>query len=109
MFPTPHTVTYTAFSGMGEDPRTGNDVPTYAAPVQVPVYSWSAVRARNSDGHTSRVEWDIEVAMPHRTINALDKFTVDGQPYSVAGVRDMTHGWHNWKPGIVVELVAVNG
>lgn len=109
MFPTPNTVTYTAFTGTGEDPRTGNDVPTYAAAVEVPVYSWSAVRARSTDGHVSRVEWDVDLAMPSRQINPLDKFVVDGQQYRVAGIRDMTKGFHGWNPGIVVELVAVDG
>jgi len=109
MFPTPHSVTYTPFTGMGEDPRTGNDVPVYGAAIDLPVYSWSSVRARSTDGHTSRVEWDIDLAMPNRSVNGLDKFTLDGQDYTVAGVRDMTKGWHGWKPGIVVELVAANG
>jgi len=109
VFPTPHTITIAPYAGMGEDPRTGNDVPTYGTAVDVPVYSWTSVRARSTDGHTSRVEWDIEVAMPPRSVDPLDLFTVGGKPYTVAGVRDMCHGWHDWQPGIVVELLSADG
>lgn len=119
MFPTPYTVTYKPCTGVTEDDM-GNDVAVLGDPVPRKVYGWGEHRARKfaeftnagTAGHTSREVADIDLAMPvpATPLNLLDQFTIDdGPPYQVVGIRDNTHGFHGWRPGIVAELKRVKG
>jgi len=110
-FPTPWTVSHEVFTGWGEDPDTGNDVPTWADPVDRKVIGWSASYLETLDGHTSRVESDIDLLIPPTfTVSAQDRFNLpDTGQFDVVAVEDSNHGFHGWKPGSVVKLKRITG
>lgn len=95
---------------MGED-SLGNDVPVLADPQPVGVYSWS-MRA-DADLNNSFTARKIQVAsieMPGYDWSLMDQFLLDdGPPYEVFVVTDCTHGWHDWQPGIVLQVRRVVG
>lgn len=112
MFPKPYTVTYLPCIGAGED-GMGNDIPLFGDPVPIKVYGWSERSTEVLDTHTSRHIADIDLAMPPASVGLQDRFILHpaeaDRPYEVVGVRDRTHGFHRWRPGIVVELKRVTG
>lgn len=109
MFPTPYTVTQIPCTGLGVD-AMGSDTPIYGDPITRRVYGWSASDKQEAQhGHTERDNNNIDLAMPYTTVNLLDKFVVAGKPYICNGIRDRNHGFHGWRPGIVVQLNAVTG
>lgn len=107
-FPTPHTVIHEQVTGVTEG-ALGNDVPTFAAGVERKAYSYAPHRVETLDGHTSRDVAEMDLAMPAVTVGLMDRFTVNDVVYETVGVRDLTGGFHGWKPGIVVELKRVTG
>lgn len=112
MFPKPYTVTHLPCTGEGED-GMGNDVPLFGDPVRRKVYGWSEHDTEKLGGYTSRDVAEIDLSMPPTRVGLQDRFILDpddpGLPYEVVRVRDRTHGFHRWRPGIVVELKRVTG
>lgn len=110
-FPTPHTVGHAKFTGIGED-DLGNDIETWAEPVDVAVIGWYASMLETLAGHTSRVVSDIDLLIgPDLTVSVRDRFFLPGteEPFDVVAVEDYNHGFHQWRPGSVVKLKLVTG
>lgn len=107
--PLRHTFTHTPFTGMGEDPRTGNDVPQFGNPVTRRAYAYSPHKTETTNGHTSQVVAEVDLACPDYGFNLLDKITLNGTMFEVVGVRNNNGGFHGFEPGVVVELVSANG
>ena len=112
-FPTPWLVRQEVFTGTGED-DLGNDVQTWAAPVDVKAIAIQPSSVENINGYTSRVVSDVDVAVPAGTVvSAQDRFTLpDGfgeGVFEVVAVEDANYGFHQWKPGIIVKLKRVTG
>lgn len=111
MFPR-FTVTHLPCTDVTEDDM-GNDVPVHGDPVPRKVYGWSEHNTEKLGEHTSRDVAEIDLAMPPRRVNLMDRFILDpedtGKPFEVVRVRDNTKGFHGWRPGIVVELKRVTG
>lgn len=125
MFPKRYTVTHIPCTSMGED-AMGNDLPTFGDPVARKVYGWSASRTETrteqssgggatiETGFTSRDVAEIDLALPASVpVGLSDRFILDpsdtGRPYEVVAIRDNNHGFHGWRPGIVVGLKRVSG
>ncbi|WP_396909503.1 hypothetical protein [Mycolicibacterium sp.] len=110
-FPTPYTVGHEVFTGTGED-ELGNDVETWAPPVNVQVIGWYASFLETLNGHTSRVDSDIDLQIPpDLAVGLQDRFTLPGfeKPFEVVFVEDDCHGFHQWRPGNVAKLKQVTG
>ena len=107
-FPTPHTVLHEVYAGMGEDDM-GNDVPTFEDPVERKAICWQPHWIETLEGHTSRVEADVDLLMPKVPVSLIDRFTLNGEVFETVGVKDFTTGPYQWEPGIVVELKRVTG
>lgn len=108
-FPTPHTVSHSVFNGTGVD-ELGNDVESWAEPVDVRVIGWHASLVETVEGHTSRVVSDIDLLTPPGlAVSVRDKFTLDGDLFEVVEFQDCTKGFHGWQPGNVVKLRKVTG
>lgn len=110
MFPKPYTVTHTPCVDVGQD-GMGNDVPIFGDPVQRKVYGWGAHRREFRDGETSRDIAEVDLSLPASVpVSMFDHFKLDdGDPFQVVGLRDNTHGFHGWRPGVVAELKRVTG
>ncbi|AID58827.1 hypothetical protein PBI_GAIA_7 [Mycobacterium phage Gaia] len=110
-FPAPHVVGHHVFTGVGED-ELGNDVETWAEPVDVNVIAWYASMLESLAGHTSRVESDIDLLIPpDSAISIHDKIILPGfeKPFRVMAIEDCCHGFHQWQPGNVAKLKQVTG
>jgi len=110
-FPTPHVVGHQVFNGIGEDDM-GNDVETWATPVDVKVIAYQPSMVENVNGYTSRVVSDVDVAVPaDLVVSVRDRFILPGvvKPFEVVAIEDANHGFHNWKPGTIVKLKQVTG
>lgn len=110
-FPTPWTVGHHVFTGTGQD-DLGNDVETWASPVDAKVIGWYASMLETLAGHTSRVESDIDLLIPSdSTIAIHDKVDLPGfaKPFRVMAIEDYCHGFHQWQPGNVAKLKQVSG
>lgn len=110
-FPTPHTVGHWVFDGDGED-SLGNDVETWADPVDVRVIAYQSSQVESLNGYTSRVVADVDMAIPATlTVTVRDRFTLPGfdTPFEVIAIEDANHGPFGWRPGSVVKLKAVTG
>lgn len=108
MFPATVPVVHTPYLGVSQDAR-GNDVVTFAAPVALMAIAYGDHRVESTDGHTSRVVADVDLALPAMTVDVRDRFTVNSELFEVVGVRDNSGGHHGWKPGVVAELKRVTG
>lgn len=110
-FPTPWTVQHEVFTGVGEDPDTGNDVETWADPVDRKVIGWHASYLETLGGHTSQVDSDIDLLIPPAlAVGVQDRFSLpDAGSFEVVGVEDSNHGFHGWQPGSVVKLKRITG
>lgn len=99
------------YTGEMTEDELGNDVPVLSDPNQVGVYSWSVRSEANLDNsYTSRKIQVADLSMPSYAWSMMDQFLLDdGPPYEVSGLRDCTHGWHGWAPGITLELRRVVG
>ena len=109
MFPKPYTIQRLPCTGTTTD-GMGNDKPTFGAPVPLKVYGWSEHVEQKLEGHTDREIADVDLAMPRMPVNLLDRYILDsGKPFRAIRVRDRNHGFHGWRPGIVLELKRVTG
>jgi hypothetical protein len=112
-FPTPWLVRQERFTGTGED-DLGNDVQTWANPVDIRAIAIQPSSVENVNGYTSRVVADVDVAVPAGTaVSAQDRFTLpasfgDGA-FEVVAVEDASYGFHQWPAGIIVKLKRVTG
>lgn len=110
-FPTPHTVGHSVFNGTGQD-NLGNDVETWADPVDVAVIGWYSSLVEILAGYTSRTVADVDLLVPPGlTVSVRDRFVLPGEDgsYEVVAVEDYNHGFHGWQPGSVVKLKQVKG
>lgn len=107
-FPTPHPVVHIPFAGVAQD-SLGNDVPSFGAPEAMKAIAFQPHRSEDTDGHTSRDEAEMDLAMPSMQVDLVDRFVVNGLLYEVVGTRDNDGGFHGWKPGVIVELKRVTG
>ncbi|AWH14410.1 head-tail adaptor [Mycobacterium phage TChen] len=104
-FPTPYTVTRLPFTGESTYDSTGEEIPVWGDPVELPVYSIAPhLIEQGSTTVTETQVADVDVAMPKALVELKDRFEFDGDTYEVVGVQDWTRGFHGWAPGIVVEL-----
>lgn len=116
-FPAIIPVQHSVFNGVGED-RMGNDVETWADPVEALVIGIQTGMTESLNGHTSRVIADVDMAVPpDMRVTVRDRFTlpypfndpgVDDKPYEVVALEDGL-GFHGWRPGYVVKLNRVSG
>lgn len=107
-FPAPHTVTHWRWSKDGTDPH-GNPVPVYA-PEEAKVHGWAAPAPEERTNE--RVVIDMRLFAPAGTVvDSRDRFTLgDGHTYEVQGpVQDYSFGPFGWRPGVVVNLLRVEG
>lgn len=110
-FPTPHVVRHEVFTGTGVD-SLGNDVETWAAPVDVSVIGWYSSLVEVLAGYTSRTVSDIDLLVPPGVVVSVrDRVFLPGEDhvYEVVAVEDYNHGFHGWTPGGVVKLKRVQG
>lgn len=110
-FPAPWTVQHEVFTGIGED-DLGNDVETWADPVDVQVIGWYASQLETLSGHTSQIDSDIDLMVPpDLSVSVQDRFVLPGfdNPLLVAGIEDNSHGFHQWAPGNVIKLKLTTG
>ncbi|QRY51733.1 hypothetical protein [Mycolicibacterium septicum] len=110
-FPTPWTVGHHVFTGTGQD-DLGNDIETWASPVNVKVIAWYASMLETLAGHTSQVDSDIDLLVPPSLqVSVQDRFTLPSfdQPFEVVAFQDYCHGFHQWQPGNVAKLKRVDG
>lgn len=107
-FPITQTLTRTPHTGDSED-GLGNTAPTFGDPVDVGVFQVTPhITEHGSATSTETEHVDLDVYMPKTTVNAKDRFTVDGKTFEVISVRDWTQGFIDWEPGIVVELQRID-
>ena len=103
-FPTPYTVVREPYIGDTED-GLGNTIPGFGDPETLRVISISPhIAEQGSATATETSVADVDLFMPKTAVNVKDRFIEDGQTYEVVGIQDWTKGFHEWKPGIVVEL-----
>lgn len=110
-FPTPHIVGQQVFTGVGEDDM-GNDVETWATPVDVRVIAYQASQVESVNGYTSRNVTDVDMAVPADfAVTVRDRFLLPGEekPFEVTAIEDANHGFHGWRPGSIVKLKRVTG
>ena len=110
-FPTPWTVGHAVFTGVGQD-DLGNDIATWADPVDVKVIGWYASFLETLAGHTSQVDSDIDLLIPpDLSVSVRDQFTLPGfgDSFRVMAIEDLCHGPHRWQPGNVAKLKKVSG
>lgn len=110
-FPTPHTVGHEVFTGIGED-DLGNDVETWADPVDVKVIAYQTSQAESLTGYTSRNVTDVDMAVPaDLVVSVRDRFVLPGEdkPFEVTAIEDANHGPFGWTPGSIVKLKRVTG
>lgn len=107
--PTPHTVQHIRWEAGGTDAH-GNPAPDYADPVDVQVYGWSFPAPEERTNQ--RVVVDVSLfGPPDLTVDSRDRFILPGLGlHEVAGpAQDYGNGPFGWKPGVVVNLVRVEG
>jgi hypothetical protein len=112
-FPTPNPVQQLAFTGGGQD-ILGNDIESWAPPQQVWVICYQPSAVASVVGYTSRVESDIDMAVPPWVpVSIRDRFVLPGegeQPFEVAAIEDACHGMDpTFAPGSIVKLKRVTG
>ncbi len=96
-------ITHVPYDGESFD-DLGNRVPAYGQPKTVRVHSVAPrTREQTVTWSTSEVA-DLDVFAPVFPVSLKDRFVVDGDTYEVVGRTDWTHGFHGWKPGVVIEL-----
>ncbi|MBF6363208.1 hypothetical protein IU447_24125 [Nocardia farcinica] len=118
-FPTPHTIGWHTWSGLGEDDH-GNQVDTYTPPLDEPgaprlVIGWHVPSATEPvlAGH-DRVVVDVELAVPPGFTGG--PHDVADLPYGPAGqfqvigeIRTAQANPFGWNPGGVVNLQRIAG
>ncbi|MCG7610346.1 hypothetical protein [Mycobacterium sp. CnD-18-1] len=87
----------------------GNDKPIFGTPVERKVIAVQPHLVETLEGHTSRVEADVDMLTPKFPVSLIDQFDIAGETYETVGVEDFTMGFHGWAPGIVVQLKRVTG
>lgn len=111
-FPTPYTVETSAYQRGAVDAH-GNEVQTWAAPVEQRVIGWSVPNSVEPKyAGADRTIVDVELYVPPSfTIGPRDRVSLPGGwLFEVAGYpEDYTHGPFNFRPGLVVNLVRVEG
>ena len=107
-FPAPWTVQHVVWSSGGRDAH-GNDIDVYAAPVDVKVMGWSAPAPE--ERVSGRVVVDRQMFCPAGvTGKSRDRWILPDGLYEQQGpVQDYTHGPFGWAPGVVVNLLRVEG
>lgn len=112
MFPTPYTVQTSEFTKSGTDSH-GNPVETWADPIEQRVYGWAAPNSVQPKYlGQERTLVDVELYTPAGfTAGPRDRITLpDGKTFEAIGYpEDYTHGPFNWSPGLVVNLLRVEG
>jgi pimeloyl-ACP methyl ester carboxylesterase len=99
------------FTGGGQD-FLGNDIETWAPPVDVQVICWQSSLIESITGYTSRVVSDIDMGTPPElAVSVRDRFLLPGEtkPFEVVAIEDANHGFHQWHPGSIVKLKLVTG
>lgn len=100
-------ITHAPYDGETTD-GLGNRVPAYGTPVTRKVYSIAPrTREQTVTWSTSEVA-DVDVFAPTFAVDLKDRFVIDGDTYEVVGRTDWNHGFHGWKPGLVIELKRVD-
>lgn len=82
----------------------GNRVPSYGTPAAVNVYSVAPRTLEQTITWSTSEVADLDVFAPALPVDLKDQFVIDGDTYEVVGRTDWTHGFHGWRPGLVIEL-----
>jgi hypothetical protein len=110
--PTPYVVQRLAYVAGAVDAH-GNDIDSWADPVDVAVHGWVPPAADEEPAEAGRspVLRDLDAYAPAGTVVApKDRMTVDGVLYDVVGhVEDFTHGPWQWAAGVRINLKRVEG
>lgn len=112
VFPTPYTVQTKQLDKSGSDAH-GNPVESWADPIDQKVIGWATphIRIPKSEDE-SRTLVDVELyVLPDFVCGPRDRVILpDGDELEAAGYpEDYNHGPFNWRPGMVVQLVRVEG
>ncbi|ASN67441.1 hypothetical protein 7S11_3 [uncultured Caudovirales phage] len=111
MLPALFTVSVKAFKADSED-ELGNPIESWAPPVPLKVYGWSAPRSTEPKlaGH-DRVVVDVELLAPEGfLVRPRDRVLLEGGEFEVIGYpEDYNHGPFGFRPGLVVNLQRVEG
>jgi hypothetical protein len=108
MFPLPFTCSHEHYLAGVEDDH-GNDVPGWAAPVDVACFWWLPTSAEPTVPDSGGVRTAVDVSLvvdSSVVVDPRDVFTVDGRRFEVIGLpKDYDHGPFGFTPGRrVVEL-----
>jgi hypothetical protein len=112
-FPANNPVQQLPFTGGGQD-ILGNDIESWAPAQQVYVTAYQPSAVESINGYTSRVESDIDMAVPVWVpVTVRDRFLLPDegeQPYEVTAIEDANHGIDpTFTPGSIVKLKRVSG
>lgn len=111
-YPTPYTVQHEAYVAGATDTH-GNEVPTWAAPVDVAVHGWAPARADTEPFEIGRdaVVRDVDLYAPPGTVVApRDRMTLAGVLFDVVGhEQDFTRGPFGFTAGVRIALKRAEG
>ena len=103
-FPIAHTLTRKPYTG-DTTSSLGNTVPGFGTDEAVGVYAISPHTVEQGSTTVTETQIaDLDVFAPKMAVSLRDRFVVDSEDYEVVGVQDWTKGFHQWEPGIVIEL-----
>lgn len=109
-FPTPITVGHHVAVVIDQD-ELGNNSVIFDAPVDRPVIAVAPVTVEDLSNYASRSITDVDLYVPPDfTVGLQDRVTLpNGDLYEVIGFKDFNLGWHDWRPGSVIQLKRVTG
>lgn len=112
MYPTPYTVQTSAFNKSGTDSH-GNPVESWATPITQPVYGWAVPNSiQPKYAGQERTLVDVELYVPPGfVVGPRDRIILTGDwKFEAIGYpEDYTHGPFGFNPGLVVNLIRVEG
>lgn len=111
-FPANHAVQYREWYQDGERDALHNLKDKWKDPVSRMVIGWSSRRIVTQDGiHAAQDEDNVRMEIPPDfTWQARDLVDLPGVgTFQITGAVDPSVGFHNWRPGMVLELQRVEG
>lgn len=110
-FPLKRTAGHRVYSETGSRDAHGNDIPSWAAPVDVPAMWWSPSSTEPVVAGHDRVRVDVVMAVDSALpVSAHDRMVLDGQEYEVLGApEDYDHGPYAAPGRKPLNMVKVDG
>lgn len=108
-FPTPYTVKHLRAGGatLIED-GDGNTIVGFSPAVDWPIYQMATHDTEAWSEVASSETADIDLYGPVTIVGLKDRFVIYSKTYETVGVQDWNHGFHGWKPGIVVAVKRID-